>query len=64
MINTKPRWLLVTDAIEATALIESGKWREDKPTTVRRGPLLWVEVNEQFNRWRETFRTGKNLVSL
>jgi hypothetical protein len=55
----KQRWTKITDDAESAALMQNGKWREDKPTFVRRADGLWVLVNEQFTAWRISF--GKRL---
>lgn len=55
----KARWTKITDDAESAALMQNGKWREDKPTFVCRADGLWVLVNEQFIAWR--ISTGKRL---
>jgi hypothetical protein len=56
----KDRWTLITDDAECAALMLGGKWREDRPTTVRRADGLWALVNDVFKAWREN-RTGNSL---
>ena len=58
-MTDKPRWVQVVDAKEIEALKIHGKYREHKPTWVRRGTELWALVNDQFKAWREHF--GKRL---
>jgi hypothetical protein len=58
----KDRWTQITDQAEREALMLCGKWREDRPTTVRRADTLWALVDERFIAWREArANTGKRL---
>jgi hypothetical protein len=52
----KPRWTEILDADERQALVADGKYREDKPTWVRRATGIWVLVNDVFRKWRESRR--------
>lgn len=56
----KPRWVPITDDAESAALMQNGKWRDDKPTFVRRADGLWVLVDEQFEKWRVKYQGQKS----
>lgn len=58
-MNDKPRWTQITDPAEAAALVQAGKYREEKPTWIRRADSVWVLVNDVWLSWREHF--GKRL---
>lgn len=52
----KPHWREITGD-EAVALVQGGKYRDEKPTWVRRTDSIWVRVDEAFRKWRAD-RTG------
>ena len=59
-IAEKDRWTQITDQAEREALMLTAKYREDKPTTVRRADALWARVDEQFKCWREARLSNGN----
>jgi hypothetical protein len=56
--QSKDTWTQITDPERVRELISGGKYREDKPTWVRRGEAVWVLVDEIFKAWREA-RTSR-----
>jgi hypothetical protein len=54
-MKAKTRWVPITDEAEAAALMLNGKYRDDRPTLVRRADALWARVDDQFKKWRANF---------
>lgn len=49
-VEQKQIWTAIADPVRAKAIMDAGKYREDKPTWILRDGVLWVLKDEHTGK--------------